>query len=642
MVPMSSWYCVVIVLWLLVNNTSFVSGDGSDWVSVGYIVQVARQPESSSQGTEKGLQTIIRGADRLVGKGPWSITNEESVLPPSKNPHDYLSWAPYHWPDCRWCSVKAKAEMGGDDPSNQPVDDKQWFAPAGDARVDGHTKVSRRSPRPRRAAHRRPMVNVSQRLQNSRRKAGVRRRDFTAESKPTATVESTFLSVNPVQQTVTASQSGAGRLSPTASAASQAHAEAVTKTTKATTCTPSPTTSMAPSATWTSCPYVGRDGKVNPDVRTLNGPSAINNVGQYSIYGSIAFATKRTTKYSQDVVNAIDYFFLNPDTKMNPNVNYGQIVRGEGPKGKKGTFTGVLDIRGVVKVINSIFILKSGGSADWTNTRDQGMRDWILEYSTWLQESDIGKVTATRPNNHVSFYVAQLAASKYYAGDKPGAVFVLQSFFKKEFRDQIAASGEQPFEGVRAKPVHYRSFNLEALIMNAKLGDALGVDFWTAKSKYGATIQTALDYAITVDPKGEDVGNLLPHVAAVAAAYGDPVGKYKGFLSKHLSTYESKPFWFYNQPGALTKSPTAKTKRSIYLGGGEDDDDGSEPDDGGTITKPGEGASDGGPVNGAPKIPFTCPDAFEDTTKVEIDNGIFVTCEQLRPLYEAEVPGVVA
>lgn len=69
-------------------------------------------------------------------------------------------------------------------------------------------------------------------------------------------------------------------------------------------------------------------------------------------------------------------------------------------------------------------------------------------------------------SNHATFYVAQLAASKYYAGDKQAAISVLQRFFKGTFRDQVAASGEQPFEGIRAKPLHYRAFNLEALIVS--------------------------------------------------------------------------------------------------------------------------------------------------------------------------------
>lgn len=151
------------------------------------------------------------------------------------------------------------------------------------------------------------------------------------------------------------------------------------------------------STAWTTCPYITKDGKVNPDVRTLKGPASINAVSQYALYGSIAYAAKAESKYSQGVANAIDTFFLNPDSKMNPNMNYGQVVRGPGPDGQKGTFTGILDLRGVVKIVNSIFVLKSGASADWTNARDQAMHNWFMEYIMWLEESDIGKVTASRP-----------------------------------------------------------------------------------------------------------------------------------------------------------------------------------------------------------------------------------------------------
>jgi hypothetical protein len=178
--------------------------------------------------------------------------------------------------------------------------------------------------------------------------------------------------------------------------------------------------------------------------------------------------------------------------------------------------------------------------------------------------------------------------------------------------------------------------------MNAKLGDALGQDFWTAKSKYGATIQTALDYAIVVDPKSETMDDLVPHVAAVAAAYGDPQGKYKSFLERQLPGYQKKPFWFYNQPSSFVKAPTSSRAKtlSVIEDSGSDDDElpgGSDGERSGPDVQ--------GPVGAKPKIPFTCPDAFKEATKVEIDNDIFVTCEQLRPLYEtdANVPaGVVS
>lgn len=98
--------------------------------------------------------------------------------------------------------------------------------------------------------------------------------------------------------------------------------------------------------------------------------------------------------------------------------------------------------------------------------------------------------------------------------------------------------------------------------MNAKLGDQLGLDFWSAKSKYGSTIQTALDYAMALNPKGEDVGEIVPHVASVAAAYGDPKGKYAAFMTKTMANYQSKPFWFYDQTLALVSSPASRGARS--------------------------------------------------------------------------------
>ncbi|KAH6917239.1 alginate lyase-domain-containing protein [Coprinopsis sp. MPI-PUGE-AT-0042] len=374
------------------------------------------------------------------------------------------------------------------------------------------------------------------------------------------------------------------------SSASRVPAQAAAKTTKAS-CSPSPTTSMAPSATWTACSYVGRDGKVNPDVRTLNGPGAINAVGQFILYACIASAADKTSKHALAAANAIDTFFLSSATGMHPNMRYGQVVRGPGPAGITGTFTGILDLRGLVKVLNGILILKTLGHASWTSQRESAMQSWTLQYSQWLADSDIGKKTGSRPNNHGTFYVSQVVAAKIYQGLNQDAIAILLQFFKREFADQIAASGEQPFEAIRTRPYHYRCFNLEALITNAKLGDQLGLDLWSSTSKYGATIQTAMDFIIASNPKGEKVDQAIPHVAA-----------------KNMKGYKSKPFWFYDQEKALSGSSARKAiKRDS---------------------------------TSTPKVPFTCPEVFENATSVEIDNGVFVTCDQLRPLYEAPFPEI--
>lgn len=147
------------------------------------------------------------------------------------------------------------------------------------------------------------------------------------------------------------------------------------------------------------------DGQVNPDVRTLNGPDAINNVAQAVIYSAVAYALTRSSVHSQNVAKWIKAFFLDSATKMNPNMNFGQVVRGSGPDGISGTFTGVLDLRGLVKITNAIAIVKSAESPDWTQDLDQQMRSWVSNYDNWLSTSTIGMKTATRPKFSVFFFL---------------------------------------------------------------------------------------------------------------------------------------------------------------------------------------------------------------------------------------------
>lgn len=68
-------------------------------------------------------------------------------------------------------------------------------------------------------------------------------------------------------------------------------------------------------------------------------------------------------------------------------------------------------------------------------------------------------------SNHGTFYFNQFTALHLLSGDMSGASAAVTGYFKHQFLDQIAASGEQPFEAVRTRPFHYRCFNLEAMIV---------------------------------------------------------------------------------------------------------------------------------------------------------------------------------
>lgn len=79
-----------------------------------------------------------------------------------------------------------------------------------------------------------------------------------------------------------------------------------------------------------------------------------------------------------------------------------------------------------------------------------------------------------------------------------------------------------------------------------------GNSAWNMTTNAGATIQTALDWAMMFSPNTTNeqayASELYPSVAAVASTYGDPDGKYQAYLQSKEPKYASEPFFLWDQP----------------------------------------------------------------------------------------------
>lgn len=92
-------------------------GDGNDWVSPVYVMNVASGKSDGSKSVP-AQQRIIKAGVWSAKGGPWTVT-DSNIQAPSGDQHDYLSWAPYHWPDCNWCTSKGDnaPKDSGQDPN---------------------------------------------------------------------------------------------------------------------------------------------------------------------------------------------------------------------------------------------------------------------------------------------------------------------------------------------------------------------------------------------------------------------------------------------------------------------------------------------------------------------------------------------
>jgi hypothetical protein len=158
------------------------------------------------------------------------------------------------------------------------------------------------------------------------------------------------------------------------------------------------------------------------------------------------------------------------------------------------------------------------------------------------------KKRATPPHsNHGSFYFNQLASLQVLVGDTASAKATIEDYFTGIFQDQIAADGDQPLETARTRPYHYRAYNLAAMVVNAKIGEYVGMrDAWNRTARSGGGIRAAADYAMGLPAGEEELGavtELLQPLAAVASVYGDADGKYAAFLKSKDDEYPSRGYY---------------------------------------------------------------------------------------------------
>ncbi|KAI0795475.1 chondroitin AC/alginate lyase [Abortiporus biennis] len=314
------------------------------------------------------------------------------------------------------------------------------------------------------------------------------------------------------------------------------------------------TTELTQEQIWSTCQYVTKDGQINPDSKAVTDQNNFQDFANAVFYGALSYVVEPAdspTQWDAQIAKMLKAWFLDPETSMNPNLQFAQMRRG--PGNEKGTHEGILDLKCMAKVVSAVLILRDRQSANWPSDVDGQLNEWAKTYIQWLQTADIALEEAAATNNHGSFYYNQLAALQILIGDNDAAKSTLEKYFTGIYLGQIDANGDQPLESARTRPFHYRAYNLAAMITNARLGEYVGYDAWDLKTTNGGTIKGALDYAIQQDAGSEDDSELYPWVAAIATHYGDPDNTYANYIKKILGNgFYKTPVYFWDKVAAAS------------------------------------------------------------------------------------------
>ncbi|MCX4706191.1 alginate lyase family protein [Streptomyces sp. NBC_01373] len=260
-----------------------------------------------------------------------------------------------------------------------------------------------------------------------------------------------------------------------------------------------PTQRPTPENPW-GCPYVQRDGERNPEVDSGTDRQDVEKTFDSAYDLSLAWYYTGEQRYARKAGQVLRTWFLDPATRMNPNLNHAQFI----PCKYDGRAIGIIDFsQSYTSVLDALALLDTGAPS-WTEKDRTGMTKWNTDFLSWLKNSDFGKQEAAATNNHGTFYDMQLAALAHATGDRRLARRTVLDAASKRIAPQIASDGSQPQELTRTRSWHYSTFTLVAHTRLAAIGRHVGVNLWAYRGPDGQSLFKAVDY-------------LLPAATAAAA-----------------------------------------------------------------------------------------------------------------------------
>lgn len=234
-------------------------------------------------------------------------------------------------------------------------------------------------------------------------------------------------------------------------------------------------------------PYVRHDGRVNPESRVDNDGGRFGRMAGAVDALALSYYFSGEPRYAERAALLLRVWFLDPATRMNPNLRYAQAVRGI----NDGRSIGIVSTRGLAHVVDAVRLI--GGSPAWTGADRKDFTQWCRSFLQWLLTSNNGRDERAARNNHGSWYDVQTAALALFVGDTVVARDVLRGSIKR-LAIQITGDGREPLELARTRSLSYSFFNLEALEEVAEMGRLAGIDVWHSTAPSGGSILSALRF----------------------------------------------------------------------------------------------------------------------------------------------------
>lgn len=242
-------------------------------------------------------------------------------------------------------------------------------------------------------------------------------------------------------------------------------------------------------------PYVWRDGQRVPGT-TLYEPDSelydrtrLQRLFDDTTVLALAWRATGRTQYAEHGAKLLTRWFIDPESRMTPNLRYAQVQRGH--NFDEGQSNGIIEMKDMYFFLDAVRILCRAGVLD--ESEQHKLKIWLRRYLDWLLESLQGLGEHDARNNHGTCYDLQVAAIAAYLGDFKQLHFTFRDSHER-ILDQFDVDGRQPHEMQRTLTAHYVCFNLQSWVNLAILAERCGQNLWNGVTSSGQRLGKGFEW----------------------------------------------------------------------------------------------------------------------------------------------------
>lgn len=278
-------------------------------------------------------------------------------------------------------------------------------------------------------------------------------------------------------------------------------------------------------------PYIRKDGQRNPN-RFLGNRNDLGNMASAVLSLGMGAFFLGNSACAARAGQVLGVWFVDPKTRMNPNLEHGQLTRGH----DTGRGTGMIDTVSLIHAAQGITLLELAGGFD-PNVAS-GVRAWYADYLKWATTSEKGLSEKKSGNNHATWWTAQMSAYAAFTGNASALHMAWDHYRTYLVPTEIRPDGSCPREEARTASLSYSSMNLDAFSTICRIAQVNGTDLWHFRMPNGGGVAAAFDY-------------LIPYLL-------DP----KKWTKEQINSYNPGGYYF---PGLAAKGLPSEKLMSAYL-----------------------------------------------------------------------------